>query len=178
MRLRWKRKNVEPERRWAQEPDSYKGPLKDIYEEAVRDLTRAQNRYDMAGKAARTQGRWASGGTVFSTLLAAAAGVTVIPHSIERPVAAVLAFMAAVGTGLLAGFTPGRRHDAATAIQARCEQMRAQLMALTRAIKAGDGKAGARHVFEQRLAAIQSMSDGVLEQTRTLEAAPVPAGEP
>ncbi len=111
--------SAEPVLSWAQRAEPYGGPFRAQYRRAVELLAEGQPMYESSNRSARRFRAVAKTLVVLATLLAAAATITIIPTSIDRFVAAVLAFLAAVTSGLTAtlesraGIDAGRKDCAA-----------------------------------------------------------------
>jgi len=172
VRLKRKRKRVLATERWSQHPDPYAGHLKDLYAEGDRLLDIAQDHYEQSTAAAKRYRRMALAGSILTVVIAAAAGITVIPASIDRWVAAVLAFLAAILSGLTSVITPARRYGRAVATMVACPGLQQQTDAFLRAIRAGDQQPDARATFERQLPVLQAAANRILEQRFSIEEPP------
>jgi hypothetical protein len=84
-----------------------------LYSEGRDLLIAVQEDHRKSKSSAQRYGPWGTRLGVLAILLAAAAGVTVLPQSIERWVAAGLAFGAAVVSGLMMAFFPAQKAQTA-----------------------------------------------------------------
>jgi hypothetical protein len=114
MRLSFSRKPAELETEtWAQRAEPYTGPFSAQYSRGLDLLIEAQPEHAACQGQAdkfRTLARTLSIGTV---VLAAIAGLTVLPDGIARWVSAIVAFCAAIVSGLTIALTPERKAAAA-----------------------------------------------------------------
>lgn len=109
---------------WAQSIDPYKGHYKTLYKEGRNLLVAAQEDHRSSEFAAQQYGSWGNRLSVLAILLAAGAGVTVLPQSIGRLVTAALAFGAAVVSGLIIGFYPAQKAQTASGRALALEELR------------------------------------------------------
>jgi hypothetical protein len=172
VRLKRKRKRVLATDRWSQRPEPYAGDLKDLYSEGVGLLDTAQDHYEQSTAAAKRYRRLALAGSILTVVVAAAAGITVIPDSIDRWVSAALAFLAAILSGLSSVIAPARRYGRATATMVACQGLRQQTDAFLRGLRAGDQQAQARTTFERQLSVLQAAANRILQQRFAIEEPP------
>jgi hypothetical protein len=175
MHLRSNSARVVPQLRWGQQVEPYSGPRKELYRAGVRLLETAQDRSEAAEKSADRYRHAANAAVILTTVLAAAAGITVIPESVVRWVSAALAFCAALLSGLAGAFAPARKATSASATVVRWGALRDHVDAYLRGIH--DDWDGPAAPWEGRLAALQAESRSILEQTVSQLAAPTSPGE-
>jgi hypothetical protein len=145
---------------WAMEAPQYAGPFQPYYRAGLHLLAEAQRDYkSVSTQAKRNQFRATALGLA-TTFLAAAAGITVLPDGISKWVSAVIAFVAAVISGITTAFAPDRKARKAQAQAVQWLQLRDDVQRYLRRIS--DGQLGALDVIEEELARLQECRNRIL----------------
>lgn len=94
---------------WAQRAPQYDGPLLDLYQAGVDLLREAQRAHNERQARGKRQHRLAVGLSLTSAVLAAVAGVTVLPEGVDQWIPAVSAFGASVTSAVVVALAPERQ---------------------------------------------------------------------
>lgn len=130
---------------------------------AGRDLLiAAQEECEASEASARRYGSYGTKLSILAIFLAAGAGVTVLPQSIARWVAAVLAFCAAVVSGLIIGFYPAQKAQTEKSRALALEELRDDVNEYLRSMSTLPDTAADRSRVEQQLARLQARRNSIL----------------
>lgn len=140
---------------WAQQERPYGGHAREQYRAGIELLKEAQKQHDASYTRAVGQDRLATLLTLLTFVLAAAAGITILPESINRYVSAGIAFSATVTSGIMTGYDPVRRAREARGQMAEWLKYRDQVRRLLRQARGSADNERARQRLEDELGHLQ-----------------------
>jgi hypothetical protein len=147
---------------WAMQHEGYGGPFRPQYRAGLNLLKEGYRDYQRAQARSSEFRRLATVLSVVTTILAAAAGITVLPAAISRWVTAGIAFAAAVVSGLATAFRPEQAANRAGRRALRWEELRDEVDQFLRWLSIlSDTPANLRKV-EDRLLRLQRRRSAIL----------------
>jgi hypothetical protein len=145
---------------WAQTAAPYSGAFVEYYRAGVDLLAEIQQAYDQSSRTAQRATRSSSILNGAAVVLAAVAGITALPDVIARWVSAVVAFGAAVVSGINSSFKPEQVRQRAMVKSVRWIQLRDHVENYLRWVIRLPKDASIEEI-ENRLSELQGIRDSV-----------------
>lgn len=149
---------------WAQQIQQYDGHAREQYRAGKDLLVEAQPEYERSRECAKRQQREAKVLRLLTTVLAAAAGITILPESVSRWISATIAFCAALISGIIASFAPERAARTAHLDAVDWAQFRDDVTRFLRHAQRSVDSDASREELEKELARLQARRTAILSR--------------